>query len=204
MNTWGTLENFFSNEDKSKLQAKAIDVLERCFSTKDSEKRLDAFLKCEEELKTGIGYSLSESKPVIMPDGSIGMVDTYWLNSVSSLILLEMMYSLRQNIPIVKCPICSKFFFANNNGIQYCDNIYKDGKTCRQIGAKKYFNQKLKSDELLLLYDKTYQATYYKRSKTSNEKEREELSERLKFLKEQRSKYKKGEINSEEFAKVLN
>ncbi|UKI37185.1 MAG: DUF6076 domain-containing protein [Clostridiales bacterium] len=77
------------------------------------------------------------------------------LQSFRDCFLVEMMHAILHNIPILKVPGMQKdFFIAENHGIQYCDNIYKDGKTCRQIGAKKQFKEKVKSDSALSLYEK--------------------------------------------------
>ena len=96
-----------------------------------------------------------------------------------------------------------RFFIAENHGIQYCDNIYKDGKTCRQIGAKKQFKEKVKSDSALSLYEKKYQALYYKRKKTTDEKALMAIKEKIAVYQDARSKYKKGEISSDEFISML-
>ena len=200
---WRDLDNVIDGADKQKLKKFALDMLERCFSTKDNEAKVNAFFQCEADLAMKYSYSLSASHPIVTPDGGIDYVDSYVLNSVESLILLEMMFSIKYNRPIVKCPNCKRFFIASNTGIQYCDRIFKDGKTCRQLGAKKLFSDKLKSDELLSAYEKKYQALYHKQKRTTDETEKLALADKLSTLKDLRMKYKKSLISPEEFMKAL-
>ena len=201
--SWGNLDNVFGDVDKNELKKFALDMLERCFSTKDNQIKVNAFLQCEEDLSLKYSYSMSMNYPIVAPDGNIDFVDSFELKYIESLILLEMMFCIKNNIPIVKCPNCEQFFIAHNTGVQYCDRIYKDGKTCRQLGAKKLFSDKLKSDELLLVYEKKYQALYHKLKRSTDDKEKLALTEKISKLKECRMKYKKSEISPEEFLKVL-
>ena len=140
---YGALSILFPVHELDALRDKANSLLELCFSSKKGEDKLSAYYKCEEEFSLCGGCILSEKKATVNTDDNIDMVETYWLTKLSGLLLVEMMHAILHNIPILKCPVCKRFFIADNHGIQYCDNIYKDGKTCRQIGAKKQFKEKL-------------------------------------------------------------
>ena len=199
-----SVDYFLEIENKAEIAAYALSMLERCFSTKDGEHKIQSFLLCEEELKTGkYRYFVCETKPIVHPDGTIGFVDTYYIDSVQALILLECMFSIRYNIPIIKCPNCGQFFMAPNNGMQYCDRVLENGKTCREVGAKKYFNDKLKADPLLSAYEKAYQATYHKHRKAADESEKEKLQNRLSLLKHSRMQYKKGALSADDFREII-
>lgn len=200
---YGALSILFPVQELDTLRDKANSLLELCFSSKKGEDKLSAYYKCEEEFSLCGGCILSEKKAIVNTDDNIDMVETYWLTKLSGLLLVEMMHAILHNIPILKCPVCKRFFVADNHGIQYCDNIYKDGKTCRQIGAKKQFKEKVKSDSALSLYEKKYQALYYKRKKTTDKKDLTAIKEKIAFYHDARSKYKKGEISSDEFISVL-
>ena len=200
---YGALSILFPVQELDTLRDKANSLLELCFSSKKGEDKLSAYYKCEEEFSLCGGCIMFEKKAIVNTDDNIDMVETYWLTKLSGLLLVEMMYAILHNIPILKCPVCKRFFIADNHGIQYCDNIYKDGKTCRQIGAKKQFKKKVKSDSALSLYEKKYQALYYKRKKTTDEKALTAIKEKIAFYQDARSKYKKGEISSDEFISML-
>ena len=58
---------------------------------------------------------------------------------------------------IRKCKNCGKYFIPENlKATKYCNNIFENGKTCREIGKEKSYKNNLKSDKLLELYRKRY------------------------------------------------
>ena len=93
---------------------------------------------------------------------------------------------------------------GHHTGVLYSDRIFKNGKTCRQIGAKKQFADKVRANETLAKYEKIYQSFYYKKSKAKAAQEKAELTEKLTLLKENRIKFRNGEISEEEFIASLN
>lgn len=69
------------------------------------------------------------------------------------------MYFIENNIPIKICKNCGKYFVPENrNSSIYCNRIYKDKKTCKEIGANIAYNEKLRKDEVNALYRKTLSA----------------------------------------------
>ena len=97
------------------------------------------------------------------------------------------------------------FFSSNdfNTGVHYCDRIFKNGKTCRQLGAKKNYSEKVKADDLLLLYEKKHQVLYHRMKRSTNKKEQEELAQQLSIFREYRKKYKTSQIPPDEFKSIL-
>lgn len=70
-----------------------------------------------------------------------------------------LLYFIENNIPIKICKNCGKYFIPENrNSSIYCNRIYKDKKTCKEIGANIAYNEKLKKDEVNALYRKTLSA----------------------------------------------
>lgn len=196
---YSRIKTIFPELDIDKAKAESEKMLERCFSSKDKNKRVEGYLLCDEEFKFGKQkYSVTKTVENICDDGTIQFVDTYYLTDFFDFLRLEMMYALTNNMPIVKCGSCSKFFLADNPTMEYCDN-----ETCRQYRAKKRSKENKQADALLLLYDKVYQATYYKHKKCTDEKQKEELHIKLKNLMEYRMKYKKLEISADKFRNFL-
>ena len=195
----GHLSEIFPELNIEILKNEALKILERCFSSKDKKKKVEGYLLCDEEFKSGTTkYSVSKTVENTDDDGTIQFIDTYSLSDFSDFIRLEMMYAMTNNMPIVKCGNCSKFFLADNPTMEYCEN-----PACRQYGAKKRSKETKQADALLLLYDKVYQATYYKHKKCTDEKQKEQLNIRLKQLMEYRMKYKKSEISPDVFRNFL-
>lgn len=204
MDEWKNFEFFFPDANRQEVKEFAFSMLERCFSNRSSKEKINAFWQCESDLKLGkYQYSLCESYPISTFDNRIEFVEKYYLNRIQSLILLEMMFSIKYNVLISKCPNCSRFFIANNTGVIYCDRIFKNGKTCQQLGAKKSYLEKVKSDKLLLLYEKKYQVLYHRMKRSANKNEQEELAQKLDLLRNYRKKYKASQITPEEFKNIL-
>lgn len=193
------LQEIFPDLDITKAKAEAKILLERCFSSKDKAKRFEGYLLCDEEFKLSkTKFPVTKTIENVDDDGEIHFIDMYYLSDFLDFLRLEMMYALTNNTPIVKCGSCSRFFLADNPAMEYCDN-----EACRQYGAKKRSKEMKQSDPLLLLYDKVYQATYYKHKKCVNEKQKISLKYRLKQLMDYRMKYKKGEITADEFIAIF-
>ena len=68
---WGNLDNVFGDVNKKELKKFALDMLERCFSTKDNQIKVNAFMQCEEDLSLKYSYSMSMNYPIVSPDGNI-------------------------------------------------------------------------------------------------------------------------------------
>lgn len=58
---------------------------------------------------------------------------------------------------IRKCKNCEKYFIPKNlKETKYCSNIFKNNKTCKQIGKEITYKNSLKEDKLLNMYRKRY------------------------------------------------
>ena len=63
------------------------------------------------------------------------------------------------DIIIKKCKNCGKYFISENRiSSVYCNRIFENNKTCREVGAINAYNEKLKKDEVNLLYRRTLSA----------------------------------------------
>ena len=90
-------------------------------------------------------------------DGTIQLL--FSLIDIYSLIILDIFNVKSKNIIVKRCENCGKFFIPQNRSDEiYCDRIYKNGKTCKQIG---YF-EKEKADPFKKLFT-TARKTQYAR-----------------------------------------
>lgn len=110
--------------------------------------------------------------------------------------------SLDSNIKIKKCANCNKYFIPKTmHDTKYCDEIFKDNKTCKEIGRELAYKESLAKEPLL----KAYRSRYQTLSKQASEREKHEMYEY--FKKEgpaMRKKFINGEINSNEFQNWIN
>jgi hypothetical protein len=83
----------------------------------------------------------------------------YSFNSLMSVYYFCVLYFIENNIPIKICKNCGKYFVPENRiSSVYCNRIFKNKKTCREVGASNAYNEKLKKDEVNSLYRKTLSA----------------------------------------------
>lgn len=203
---WKVLEFLDIERGFDKLQAYALCFLDNCFYSKEKLMKINGYMLCNSELELNKNeYKSYKNVSGRMINGKVEMIvsDTYLIQSVTELINLEMIYAVINDIPITKCRNCNRYFVATNAGVYYCDRVFNANRTCKQIGAKKLFNDNLKTDKAFLVYEKTYQATYYRAKVAKTKEEKELLNERLKELKNYRLMYKRGEISEQRFVEIL-
>ena len=83
----------------------------------------------------------------------------YSFNSLMSAYYFCVLYFIENNIPIKICKNCGKYFIPENRiSSVYCNRIFENNKTCREVGAINAYNEKLKKDEVNLLYRRTLSA----------------------------------------------
>lgn len=90
---------------------------------------------------------------------------SYYFNSFEDVLIFDF-YQLRQKGSIVKkCVNCNKLFipFSRSDEI-YCDNEYKNGKTCKQLG----YEIKLNKDEFLKAYRTAYKTQHAKMQRNNH------------------------------------
>ena len=83
----------------------------------------------------------------------------YSFSSLLSAYYFCVLYFVENNVPIKICKNCSKYFIPENRvSSVYCNRIFENNKTCKEVGANNAYKEKLKKDEINLLYRKTLSA----------------------------------------------
>lgn len=91
------------------------------------------------------------------PDNNrYGIQEIYEIDNFYNLLFLELWFILQEKTYLKKCKNCGKYFLTINSAVIYCDNVFEDNKTCREIGASKVFSKNLERDEAYNLYRKVY------------------------------------------------
>lgn len=84
-------------------------------------------------------------------------------------ISIKELAAYRRGLKIQKCRNCNKYFIPKTaHKTIYCDEIYSDNKTCKQIGAELTHKRTLKKDKILEDYRKRYQNLAGEVSKSDN------------------------------------
>ena len=115
-------------------------------------------------------------RKIIKPSGTMSLVcktvkhgnksvwcDVYTFDSLSSFLYFDFFRGLRQGFIPKRCEHCGKFFLLTSGRYyDFCERVIKgtNGKTCRDIGAHKKYEEKCKSDPVWLAYNRAYKAHY--------------------------------------------
>lgn len=131
-----------------------------------------------------------------------GIQEIYEIDNFYNLLFLELYFILQGKTYLKKCKNCSKYFLTTNSAVIYCDNIFEDNKTCKEIGASKVFTKNLEKDEAYNLYRKLYK----KKQALAKSKGGSFEIEYNRFKhqgKDKKNAYKLKEITKEEFIKWI-
>lgn len=82
----------------------------------------------------------------------------YECDSIISALIIELSILAHNNIEIKKCKNCGKYFVPENRSDEiFCNNIYENNKTCKEIGHFKVKQKEIQDNELLRQYRNVYQ-----------------------------------------------
>ena len=131
-----------------------------------------------------------------------GIQEIYEIDNFYNLLFLELYFILQEKTYLKKCKNCGKYFLTINSAVIYCDNVFEDNKTCREIGASKVFTKNLEKDEAYNLYRKVYKKKQALAKAKGGSFEIE--YNRFKYQgKDKKNAYKLKEITKEEFLKWI-
>lgn len=137
------------------------------------------------------------------------MQQVFFLKDIYSLLCMELLNLQTHNITIKVCENCNRPFITQNRTDEiYCDRIFKNGKTCKNVG---YIEKVKKHDEFMQAYTKArktqharikynshitdYKAKHYEPWKVEAEKARENFRNKndikgfLKWLDEHKNSF---------------
>lgn len=124
----------------------------------------------------------------------------YIINSVTEYINI-LFYAFVSNNPIISiCQNCDKLFVPKTKKITlYCDRVADNNLTCKQIGARNKFNDKIEADPVLKAYqlEKHRIEMYCLRSKQDKYDFFDELFDWLNKYEPKRQAYKQGEYDGD-------
>lgn len=82
----------------------------------------------------------------------------FYSSDIESILAIEFKeFIFDKHHTIKKCKNCGKYFIPNNlRDIKYCNNVFENNKTCKQIGKELTYKKSLQDDKLLDMYRKRY------------------------------------------------
>jgi len=142
----------------------------------------------------------------IQNDKEDSLSETYEINNISQLLLMEIMDMISDKMAIKKCRYCNRYFLVENLKNEYCNRIaVHETKPCSVIGSTRTYQNKSKTDIPLMLHQKGYK-THYARIKNSKGKLKMSQNEFQIWAIEAKQKLdavRAGELACDEFEKWL-
>lgn len=142
------------------------------------------------------------SSPIITEDGRV--YEVHYHEILSSLVYLDFMECIKREIMPKKCKNCNKFYLPSFGYYsEFCNEIAPNEKTrtCREVGSKASFDQKLNENPILKEYQKAYKthhARFVKKKMTKDELEQWKI-----FAKDMMEQVKTSKITFEEYLKEI-
>jgi len=189
-----TYEVFFKNLYNNILILKnSIDSL-YSFS-KETYKILGDTLAKINSIEYSIISGIKLENDLLMP------VEVYSFTSYQDFILFTIFKTMSSNIKFNKCKNCGKYFVPTTKSNEiYCTRIYKNNRTCRDIG----YENSVKYDELAKKYRNAYKTQNAKKQRYKAIKNiDEQFSKWASNAKEMYKLCKENKIDLEEFSRWL-
>ena len=145
-------------------------------------------------------------------DYAVSMWQYFAIQSLEEMLYLELMEMIKRGIRVKHCALCDRYFvLADKRRRDYCDRLYDGKRTCKQIGAKKKFNQSVEDDTCLQEFQRIYNrmySRYYRMDAWDSDRQTNKLTEEqfkawIAEASKARQAYKAGDISGEEMLKRL-
>ena len=82
----------------------------------------------------------------------------YECEDIIQALIIELSVLAHNNIEIKKCKNCGKYFVPGSRSDElFCDNIFENNKTCKEIGYFKVKQKAIHENEVLRMYRNVYQ-----------------------------------------------
>ena len=132
---------------------------------------------------------------------------TFESTDICQLLIIELQEIVcMDKFEIKKCKNCGKYFVPEKRTDElYCNNIYEDGRTCKEIGSFKVKQKMINDDDDLRTYRNVYQKLLLRTRRNPENLQYEKEFEKFKEdNRKMREKLDKGKVTYEEYVEWLN
>lgn len=136
-----------------------------------------------------------------LQNGEFAFAEMFIINNSHAAIYFDAVQIIKRGIQIKKCQNCKRYFVPLTRSDEiYCDSIFENGKTCKQLG----YENKVKNDEILCQYRKIYKTQNARKQRNSHIPQ---IAERFKtwadFAKKQLEACQRGEQSLENMVAAI-
>lgn len=149
---------------------------------------------------------------IMHQDGEgVSLMPYYLMEYLDEILYFEFAEMLKNAQYVKRCKLCGKYFVLyDKRKRDFCDRPYKDNRTCKQVGAKLFFEKNVEADEYLAAFLVEYNKVYSRRYRAIDKSDAElsgkdlsaeEFAQWSKLAQQARADYLEGKLSGE---KMLN
>jgi hypothetical protein len=132
------------------------------------------------------------------------LCEAYAFDSLGAFLYVDFFRGLEHNCLPRRCDNCGRYFLLSGGKYSnYCDSPLKSdpNKTCKDVGARKRYDEKCKTDPIWLAYNRAYKAHYarYMKKKMTTA----EFEQWSRYAVELREKAEGGALEQGEYERLL-
>ena len=175
------------------------------------EKVRECFLKYSQILSVSDKYknlisngSISVGHTVIETEKAPILCETYRFTSLGAYLYFELFKCIEEKHIPVKCSNCGRWFIMKHTTFShFCTRAVSSNplRTCRDVGFRKSYAEKIKSDPVWLIYTRAYKQHYARFMKKTMSKT--EFAQWAEYALDLRQKALDGEIGVEEYTELI-
>lgn len=135
-------------------------------------------------------------------DGTLTAAACFGSCSLPAVVFLEFEHMVSGNYAVRRCANCGKYFLPFSVAARYCDRIFADGKSCREIATREKYLERLHENRAKTLYVKNNNAYQMRTRRAPESSPVEEYRAWRSRVKDALSAYERGEMDFETFSEI--
>jgi hypothetical protein len=117
---------------------------------------------------------------------SVKFCEIYKIDDIASAFYITLIKMAMNGIKIKNCNCCGKLFLFKDKSERYCDRLYQNDKTCKELG----YIYKVRNDDLLSIYNTAYKTKHAEKQRKTKGKSKATCEAYKKAMKNWREEVK--------------
>lgn len=166
----------------------------------DNLVKANASSKSLTQILSGSEFKLQSSNPQTY---DTELIEVYEVDNLINILYLEIINIINNNLKTKICQNCHKLFIPKNINAEFCDRIVKHGRTCKDIGPAKRYQDKIAEDMVMQSYNRERTKRYMRNKRNPEKYSNEGLMNWLKYAEELKAKVRAGSMDFDEYEELL-
>lgn len=129
----------------------------------------------------------------------VSLMPYYLIEYLDEMLFFEFTEMLKNGQYVKHCKLCGRYFvLTDKRKRDFCNRPYRGKRTCKQVGAKLFFEKGIEADTFLLQYLTEYNKVYSRRYRAVGKYAEEQFKSWSATASQARRDYVEGKISGEE------